>query len=133
MADKTDTLFESYLVLGTSKDRRCKRTPFPVQQLFQTTCHIMLEASLFAISSILMALGLPLFFFLAISGWDLLGLFTHLDNLSGRYLEADAARRLMFSSDLKIMLFAATTLIAALRMPGFIARIASDFPKRSKT
>ena len=93
----------------------------------------MLEASLFAISSILMALGLPLFFFLAISGWDLLGLFTHLDNLSGRYLEADAARRLMFSSDLKIMLFAATTLIAALRMPGFIARIASDFPKRSKT
>ena len=119
MPDKSDTLFDSYLALGTSKDRRCKCAPFPMKQFFQTTCHIMLEASLFTMSSVLMALGLPLCFFLLISGWDLLGLFTHLDNFSGRYLEADAARRLMFSSDLKIMLFAATTLIAALRMPGF--------------
>lgn len=133
MPDKTDTLFDSYLSLGTSKDRRCKRKPFPLKQFFQNTCHIMLEASLFAMSSVLMALGLPLCFFLILSGWDLFGLFTHLDNLSVRYIHADAVRRLMFSSDLKIMFFAATALIAALRMPGFTRRIASEFPERSKT
>lgn len=133
MPDKTDTLFDSYLFLGTSKDRRCKRAPFPVRKLFQTSCYIMLEASLFTMSSVLMALGLPLCFFLLLSGWDLLGLFTHLDNLSSRYLEADGMRRLGFSSDLKIIFFGFTALIAAFRMPRFIARIASDFPERSKT
>ena len=92
----------------------------------------MLEASSFAMSSVLMALGLPLCFFLLLSGWDLLGLFTHLDNLSSRYLEADGVRRLAFSSDLKIIFFGSTALIAALRMPGFIARIAGAFPERSQ-
>ena len=129
MPDKTDTLFDSYLSLGTSKDRRCKGSPFPVRQCFQATCHIMLEASLFAMSSVLMALGLPLCFFLLLSGWDLLGLFTHLDNMSSRYLEADGIRRLAFSSDLKIIFFGSTALIAALRIPRFIARITDDFPE----
>ncbi|MEH6702727.1 hypothetical protein [Parasphingorhabdus sp.] len=133
MPDKTDTLFDSYLSLGTSKDRRCNRAPFPLKQFFQTTCHIMLEASLFTMSSVLMALGLPLCFFLLLSGWDLLGLFTHLDNMSSRYLEADGIRRLAFSSDLKIIFFGSTALIAALRMPGFTRRIAGSFPIRSKT
>lgn len=133
MPDKTDTLLDSYLSLGTSKDHRCKREPFPLRQFFQTSCHIMLEASLFAVSSVLMALGLPLCFFLLLSGWDLLGLFTHLENLSVRYLQADGMRRLAFSSDLKIIFFGSTALIAALRMPGFVARLASDFRKRSKT
>ena len=133
MPDKTDTLFDSYLFLGTNKDQRCKGSPFPVRKLFQTSCHIMLEASLFTMSSVLMALGLPLCFFLILSGWDLLGLFTHLDNLSSRYLEADGMRRLAFSSDLKIIFFGFTALIAALRMPGFTRRIAGAFPERSKT
>ena len=132
MPDKADTLFDQYLFLGTSNDPRCKRAPFPVRQYIQTTCHIMLEASLFAISSVLMALGLPLCFFLILAGWDLLGLFTHLDNLSSRYLAADGARRLMFSSDLKIMFFASTALIAALRMPGFIRRIVDASPERNE-
>jgi len=89
--------------------------------------------NLFTMSSVLMALGLPLCFFLLLSGWDLLGLFTHLDNMSSRYLEADGIRRLAFSSDLKIIFFGSTALIAALRMPGFTRRIAGSFPIRSKT
>ena len=133
MPDKTDTLFDQYLSLGTSKDQRCKGTSFPLKQFFQNTCHIMLEVSLFTMSSVLMALGLPLCFFLLLSGWDLLGLFTHLDNLSVRYLQADGMRRLAFSSDLKIIFFGSTALIAALRIPRFIARIAGSFSKRSKT
>tara|TARA_R110002033_G_scaffold2206_1_gene15566 strand:- start:330 stop:731 length:402 start_codon:yes stop_codon:yes gene_type:complete len=129
MPDKTDMLFDSYLFLGTSNDQRCKRAPFPLKQFFQNTCHIMLEVSLFTMSSVLMALGLPLCFFLLLSGWDLLGLFTHLDNLSVRYLQADGMRRLAFSSDLKIIFFGFTALIAALRVPRFIARITGDFPE----
>ena len=127
MPDKTDTLFDTYLSLGTGKDRRGKRAPFPVQQVFQCTCHIMLEASLFAISSVLMALGLPLFFFLAISGWDLLGLFTHLENLSSRYLEADGARRLAFSHDLKFLFAAAAAFVVVIRMPSFLCSLIQGF------
>ena len=123
MPDKSDTLFDSYLALGTSKDKRCKRAPFPLKQFFQTTCHIMLEASLFAISSVLIALGLPLCFFLMLSGWDLLGLFTHLDNLSSRYLEADGMRRLVFSHDLKFIFAAAAAVVTAVRMPQFLSNL----------
>ena len=127
MPDKTDTLFDRYLSLGTSKDRRLEQARFPTAHLILNICHIMLQTSLFAVGSVLMALGLPLFFFLAISGWDLLGLFTHLQNLSARYLEADAVRRLMFISELKFMFFAASALVAALRIPGFIYNLIRDF------
>ncbi len=131
MPDKSDTLADQCLAHPEGSKRQRSRSRFSFAQYFQTTCHIMLETSLFAASSVLMALGLPLFFFLAISGWDLLGLFTHLDNLSARYIEATAVRRLSFSSDLKIMFFAATALIALLRMPGFITRIWGGFPERA--
>lgn len=131
MPDKSDTLFDSYLALGTSKDKRCKRAPFPLKQFFQTTCHIMLEASLFTMSSVLMALGLPLCFFLLISGWDLLGLFTHLDNLSSRYLEADGARRLVFSHDLKFMFTAAAALVTAIRMPHFLSKLMRSYSREN--
>lgn len=133
MPDKTDMQFEQYLSLGTSNDPLHIPASFAARQYVQTVCHFIWEIAVFAVTTALMTLGLPLCFFLAISGWDLIGLFTHLDNLATRYLEADAVRRLAFSHDLKRMFFAATALITALRMPGFISRLSSDLPERSET
>lgn len=123
MPGHSDHLLDEYLALGTARDPQSKRTPFPVRRLVQASCHIMFEALLFAMSSAMMALGLPLFFFLTISGWDLLGLFTHMENISARYLEAEGARRLAFSYDLRFMFAAATALVAAVRMPQFLSNL----------
>jgi hypothetical protein len=46
-------------------------------------------------------LGLPLFAFLFLAGWDMGLLFAQLGNLADHYREADAIRRIAFSQDLQ--------------------------------
>lgn len=89
-------------------------------------CFIALRASTFLGSSTLMALGVPLVFFLAIAGGDGQGLFAHLANLAERFGAADAARQARFLSELKLVLIAATTLIAAVRLPQFLKDLERD-------
>ena len=95
------------------------QTPFdhigvwsPAQRLLpflQGTCFVLIEASRFAVSSLLIVLGLPLFAFLFLAGWDLGLLFTQLANLADHYREASAIRRIAFSQDLQGV-FLATSL-----------------------
>lgn len=59
-------------------------------------CFITLRASTFLGSSYLMALGMPLVFFLAVSGGDGESLFAHLANLAERFRTADYARQVAF-------------------------------------
>ncbi len=89
-------------------------------------CFITLRASTFLGSSYLMALGVPLVFFLAISGGDGSSLFSHLANLATRFLAADYARQVSFLAEFKLVLIAAATLIAALRLPRFLRDLERD-------
>jgi hypothetical protein len=89
-------------------------------------CFITLRASIFLGSSYLMALGVPLVFFLAISGGDGLSLFAHLANLAERFLAADYARQVSFLAEFKLVLIAAATLIAAWRLPRFLRDLERD-------
>jgi hypothetical protein len=89
-------------------------------------CFITLRASTFLGSSYLMALGVPLVFFLAISGGDGSSLFAHLANLAERFRAADHARQVSFLSEFKLILIAAATLIAALRLPRFLRDLERD-------
>lgn len=89
-------------------------------------CFITLRASTFLGSSYLMALGVPLVFFLAISGGDAPSLFAHLANLAERFLAADYARQVSFLAEFKLVLIAAATLIAAWRLPRFIRDLERD-------
>ena len=89
-------------------------------------CFITLRASTFLGSSYLMALGVPLVFFLAISGGDAPSLFAHLANLAERFLAADYARQVSFLAEFKLVLIAAATLIAAWRLPRFLRDIERD-------
>lgn len=52
-------------------------------------CYIVLRGSLFLGSSYLMALGLPLLFFLLLSGGNPDAFFAHVANLGDRFLAAD--------------------------------------------
>lgn len=89
-------------------------------------CFITLRASTFLGSSYLMALGVPLVFFLAISGGDGSSLFAHLANLATRFLAADYARQVSFLAEFKLVLIAAATLIAAWRLPRFLRDLERD-------
>lgn len=89
-------------------------------------CFITLRASTFLGSSYLMALGMPLVFFLAVSGGDGESLFAHLANLAERFRTADYARQVAFLGEFKLVLIGAATLIAAVRLPRFLKDLERD-------
>jgi hypothetical protein len=93
----------------------------------QAFCFVLIEAAGFAVTSILIVLGLPLALFLFVAGWDLGGLFAQLDNLAERYLAADAVRRSLFSQDLMTSFAIALGAVTLLRMPRFLKRLMSEF------
>ena len=88
----------------------------------QGTCFILIEASRFAASSLLIVLGLPLFAFLFLAGWDMGLLFAQLGNLADHYREADAIRRIAFSQDLQGAFIAALHGVVLVRIPRFLKR-----------
>lgn len=99
----------------------------PVSQPVQTLrsrmadgCYILLRGSLFLGSSYLMALGLPLLFFLLLSGGNPDAFFAHVANLGDRFLAADLARRVTFLGQCKLVLIGLATLVVVWRMPRFI-------------
>ena len=83
-------------------------------------CYIVLRGSLFLGSSYLMALGLPLLFFLLLSGGNPDAFFAHVANLGDRFLAADLARRMTFLGECKFVLIGLATLVVVWRMPRFI-------------
>jgi cytochrome bd-type quinol oxidase subunit 2 len=68
-------------------------------------------------------LGLPLFAFLFLAGWDLGLLFTQLGNLADHYREASAIRRIAFSQDLQGVFLATSLGVLLARAPRFLKRL----------
>lgn len=83
-------------------------------------CYILLRGCLFLGSSYLIALGLPLLFFLLLSGGNPDAFFAHVANLGDRFLAADLARRVTFLGQCKLVLIGLATLVVVWRMPRFI-------------
>ena len=88
------------------------------------TCYILLKACGFLASTWLMALGLPLLFFLAVSGGNVELFFAHVANFAERFLGADPERQVGFVNELKFGLIGLATLVACLRLPGFLCEVA---------
>jgi hypothetical protein len=100
-----------------------QRVSQPVQTLrsrMADGCYILLRGCLFLGSSYLMALGLPLLFFLLLSGGNPDAFFAHVANLGDRFLAADLARRVTFLGQCKLVLIGLATLVVVWRMPRFI-------------
>ena len=83
-------------------------------------CYILIRGCLFLGSSYLMALGLPLLFFLLLSGGSPDAFFAHVANLGDRFLAADFERRVAFLGECKVLLAGLATLVVVWRMPRFI-------------
>lgn len=92
----------------------------------QGFCFVLIETAGFAVTSILIVLGLPLALFLLVAGWDLGGLFAQLGNLAERYRAADVVRRSLFSQDLMTSFAIALGAVSLLRMPRFLKRLMSE-------
>ena len=106
----------------------------PVSQLVRTLrsrvadgCYILIRGCLFLGSSYLMALGLPLLFFLLLSGGNPDAFFAHVANLGDRFLAADLARRVSFLGQCKFVLIGLATLVVVWRMPRFIRDLDREF------
>lgn len=97
--------------------------PMRLIPFLQGTCLVLIEASRFAASSLLIVLGLPLFAFLSLAGWDMGLLFAQLANLADHYREADAIRRIAFSQDLQGAFIAAVLGVVLVRIPRFLKRL----------
>ena len=95
-------------------------------------CFIMIKAGSFLTSTYLMTLGLPLLFFLAISGWHMDLLFLQLGNLAARFQGAEPARQIGFLRDVTFILIGAATLIGIWRMPRFLSDVARSHADRSQ-
>src|SRR3546814_12090157 len=74
--------------------------PMRLIPFLQGTCLVLIEASRFAAASLLNVLGLPLFAFMFLAGWDMGPLFAPLANLAAHHHEEQPRRRIAFSQDL---------------------------------
>lgn len=83
-------------------------------------CYILAKAGLFLASSYLIALGLPLLFFLLLAGGSAEAFFAHLGNFADRFLAAEPARRVAFLGETKFALMGLATFVVIWRLPRFI-------------
>ncbi len=106
---------------GAPEDEQPLFSPVPTwRSRMADGCYIVLRGSTFLASSYLMALGLPLLFFLLISGGDAGVFFAHLANISDRFLGAEQGRQIGFLDEFKFVLIGVATLVVVWRLPRFI-------------
>lgn len=86
-------------------------------------CYLLVKAGGFLATTYLMTLGLPLLFFLMLSGGDVTLFFAQLANFADRFLGADPDRQLDFVNQLKFALVGLATLVVCLRLPGFLGEV----------
>jgi len=95
-------------------------------------CYILVRGSLFLASSYLIAMGLPLLFFLAVSGGSAEVFFAQVGNFADRFLAADSERRVAFLGETKFVLIGLATLVVIWRMPRFVFEIEATLSEESK-
>lgn len=107
--------------------------PRLVRRISRDFAYAMLKTAGFTATTVLMALGLPLFAFLALVGWDMTLLFGQLDNFATRFIAADPARRLEFAGDLKILFAVACALVALVRLPRFVDELVTTLAREPRS
>ena len=93
--------------------------------------YFMLRATGFLASTMLMAFGVYVLFFLAIGGFSLDGMMAHLANMAGRYVEAEPSRITGFKAIAGTTFLLATFAIAFFRRHALVALLA-DMKENAK-
>ena len=87
------------------------------------TCYLLLKAGGFLATTYLMTLGLPLLFFLMLSGGDVEVFFAQVANFADRFLGAEPERQVDFVDQLTFGLIGLATLVVCLRLPAFLCEV----------
>lgn len=87
------------------------------------TSYLVLAVTGWVGSTVLGVLGAVVAGFLVISGGDIDTFFSHLNNLTSRYVTADFGRRAAFEHQVVQVLLVFTSVTVACRLPGFIRRV----------
>ena len=128
MTIETQMLVDRSPSVLMKRARRIRRS-FHWQALFQGGCFVLIECMIFAASTLLLVLGLPLFLFLLLAGWDLTALFAQLGNLADHYRTAEPIARYLFASDLQMAFLICVGTLAFIRMPTFLHRLERGLKK----
>lgn len=112
-------------ILDLSPDEQTKAPAKRLLQIFADLCFILVKAGAFLGAIYLSVLGLPLLFFLLLTGGDMTLLFAQLGNLAAHYQAADHARQAAFANELKLAALGIATLAVIWRLPRFLGEIAA--------
>ena len=88
--------------------------------------YLLLAVSGWLAVNFLAVLGCAVAAFLVLSGGDLQLFFSHLNNLTSRYVEADLGRRAAFDHNLVQAFLGLLTVLILLRAPSFIKRTRAE-------
>lgn len=91
--------------------------------LLADTSYLVLAVTGWVGSTILGVLGAVVACFLVISAGDIDTFFSHLNNLTSRYVTADFGRRAAFEHQIVQVLLVFTIVTVACRLPGFVRRV----------
>ena len=95
-------------------------------------CYILVRVCAWLAANIVGGFGVMVLMLLGLSGGSIEGAFTHLDNLSSRYLAADPARRLAFDHQLLWIVLLAGFAILLIRLPAFVDRLRRELEEPQK-
>lgn len=93
---------------------------------------IVLLGTRYAVTTFVLALGLPLFAFFLVAGWDMSLLLSGLGGLAAHYEAAGPLERLGFSHDTRALFFAAAGVLALARLPRFVRDLADTLDRSAK-
>ncbi len=122
-AGPPDTQLDAALEVPSGERSKAPSKRLP--RIFADLCFILVKAGAFLGAIYLAVLGLPLLFFLALTGGDMTLLFAELGNLAAHYLAADHARQAAFGNELKLAGLTLATLAVIWRLPRFLNEVAA--------
>ena len=93
---------------------------------------IVLLGTRYAVTTFVLALGLPLFAFFFVAGWDMSLLLSGLGGLAAHYEAASPLERLGFSNDTRALFFAAAGVVALARLPRFVRELADTVDRSAR-
>lgn len=94
--------------------------------------YILLRVVGWLAANIVGGFGMIVVLLLALSGGRVAALFAHLENLSSRYLAADAGRRLAFDGQLLWIVLLSALAILLIRLPAFIGRLRRELAETAR-
>ena len=127
-----DPEVEAWFARNLPDPARRRRKPIDWRAGASGFAAIMLLGTRYAVTTFVLVLGLPLFVFLLVAGWDMGLLLASLGGLAAHYEAAGPLQRVAFSSDTRALFFAAAGVVALARLPRFVRELADTLDRSAR-